>query len=87
MLAVTKLLPAQLEEALRELAALGLVTSDGFAAVRSLVPKHKQPLMGHSKRLAAEQVAEHHAIALDEQACPGFRSFFAINFYRERGKL
>jgi ATP-dependent Lhr-like helicase len=32
--ALTGLLPTQLEEALRELAALGLVTSDTFAAVR-----------------------------------------------------
>ncbi len=42
LLAVTKLLPSQLEEALRELAALGLVTSDGFAAVRSVNTKSRQ---------------------------------------------
>jgi ATP-dependent Lhr-like helicase len=35
--AITELLPTHLEEALRELAALGLITSDGFAAVRSLI--------------------------------------------------
>jgi len=35
--AITELLPAHLEEALRELAALGLITADGFAAVRSLI--------------------------------------------------
>ena len=29
-------MPSQLEDALRELAALGLVTSDGFAAVRAI---------------------------------------------------
>jgi ATP-dependent Lhr-like helicase len=40
LLAVTRLLPAQLEDALRELAALGLVTSDGFAAVRATIVKH-----------------------------------------------
>src|SRR5262245_18998547 len=34
LLAATGLMPSQLEDALRELAALGLVTSDGFAAVR-----------------------------------------------------
>jgi ATP-dependent helicase Lhr and Lhr-like helicase len=39
LLGVTSLLPAQLEDALRELAALGLVTSDGFAAIRSLASK------------------------------------------------
>jgi ATP-dependent Lhr-like helicase len=40
LLAATRLLPAQLEDALRELAALGLVTSDGFAAVRATIVKH-----------------------------------------------
>ena len=34
--ALTGLLPTQLEEALRELAALGLVSSDTFAAVRAI---------------------------------------------------
>ncbi|HJT32930.1 MAG TPA: DEAD/DEAH box helicase, partial [Pirellulales bacterium] len=34
---VTDLLPTQLEEALGELAALGLVTADGFAAIRAIV--------------------------------------------------
>jgi len=34
---VAELLPAHLEEALRELAALGLVSSDGFAPVRAFV--------------------------------------------------
>ncbi|HWC88343.1 MAG TPA: DEAD/DEAH box helicase, partial [Pirellulales bacterium] len=33
---IAGLLPAQLEEALRELAALGLITSDAFAAVRKI---------------------------------------------------
>jgi len=35
------LLPSQLEDALRELAALGLVTSDTFAAVRSMASEKK----------------------------------------------
>jgi ATP-dependent Lhr-like helicase len=35
--AATQLLPAHLEIALRELAALGLITSDAFAAVRTIV--------------------------------------------------
>src|SRR5439155_23642573 len=34
--AITGLLPSQLEEVLRELAALGLVSSDTFAAVRAI---------------------------------------------------
>jgi len=37
MKAGSQLLPSHLEEALRELAALGLVTSDAFAAVRKIV--------------------------------------------------
>jgi ATP-dependent Lhr-like helicase len=36
MKTITALLPSQLEEALRELAALGLVSSDTFAAVRAI---------------------------------------------------
>jgi ATP-dependent Lhr-like helicase len=42
--AASKLLPAQVEEALRELAALGLVTSDGFAAVRATIMKRSNAL-------------------------------------------
>ncbi|MCI0332817.1 MAG: DEAD/DEAH box helicase [Planctomycetes bacterium] len=45
LLAVTSLLPSQLEDALRELAALGLVTSDGFAAIRALV-SHRRLSLG-----------------------------------------
>jgi ATP-dependent Lhr-like helicase len=41
LLSAAKLLPSQLEDALRELAALGLVTADGFAAVRSLSSKSR----------------------------------------------
>jgi ATP-dependent Lhr-like helicase len=40
MLAITSLMPSKLEDALRELAASGLATSDGFAAIRALVAKH-----------------------------------------------
>ncbi|HXT61216.1 MAG TPA: DEAD/DEAH box helicase, partial [Pirellulales bacterium] len=40
--AMTGLLPAQLEDALGELAALGLVTADGFATIRSLVSLDSQ---------------------------------------------
>ncbi len=47
LLSATQLLPSQLEEALRELAALGLVTSDGFVAIRALVPKHRH---AHARR-------------------------------------
>ncbi|HEX4412591.1 MAG TPA: DEAD/DEAH box helicase, partial [Lacipirellulaceae bacterium] len=49
LLAVTKLLPSQLDSALRELAALGAVTSDGFAAIRAVSTKSKHGL-GRSRR-------------------------------------
>ena len=42
----TNLLPTQLEEGLRELAALGLVTCDGFGAVRTIVAGKKETLRG-----------------------------------------
>ena len=38
---LTDLLPSQLEESLRELATLGLVTSDSFAAVRAIIDKRR----------------------------------------------
>jgi ATP-dependent helicase Lhr and Lhr-like helicase len=41
LLTVTSLLPSQLEDALRELAALGMATSDGFTAVRMIAAKGK----------------------------------------------
>ncbi len=44
LLAVTSLLPSQLEDALRELAAMGLASSDGFAAIRALVSKRDHVL-------------------------------------------
>jgi ATP-dependent Lhr-like helicase len=37
----SRLLPSQLEDSLRELAALGLVTSDTFAAIRSMTAEKK----------------------------------------------
>jgi ATP-dependent Lhr-like helicase len=54
LLAATKLLPAQVEDALRELAALGLVTSDGFSAVRSTIVKHAH-MPGRSARRATKR--------------------------------
>jgi ATP-dependent Lhr-like helicase len=51
LLGVTKLLPSQLEDALRELAALGLVTSDGFAAVRGLSSKSRHAVGRRAKRV------------------------------------
>lgn len=52
----TDLLPAHIEDALRELAALGLVTSDAFAAVRTIVGRHKGRSNG-KRRLADAGVA------------------------------
>ena len=43
------LLPSQVEEALSQLAALGLVTSDSFDGLRALlVPPHKRPTFGRN---------------------------------------
>ena len=42
LLMVTGLLPSQLEEALRELAALGLATADGLPAIRALDVHNKR---------------------------------------------
>ncbi len=50
LLAATSLLPSQLEDALRELAALGLVTSDGFGAVRAISAKSKHALGSRHRR-------------------------------------
>jgi ATP-dependent Lhr-like helicase len=55
LLAVTKLLPSQLEDALRELAALGLVTSDGFAAIRWLVTKKREDAGRRRNRRGAKR--------------------------------
>lgn len=43
--AATGLLPAQLDEALSELAALGFVTADGFAGIRAIVGPDHRPLV------------------------------------------
>jgi ATP-dependent Lhr-like helicase len=48
---LTGLLPTQLEEALRELAALGLVSSDTFAAVRAIDSGGKRPPASYRKYL------------------------------------
>jgi ATP-dependent Lhr-like helicase len=46
----TSLLPSQVEEALSELAALGLVTSDSFDGLRALlVPSNKRPTFGRNE--------------------------------------
>lgn len=51
--AATGLLPAELDDALSELAALGLVTADGFAAIRSIVsPDHRRFPRQRRKRIS-----------------------------------
>jgi ATP-dependent Lhr-like helicase len=62
LLAATKLLPAQVEDALRELAALGLVTSDGFTAVRSTIVKHAH-VSGRAARRATKRRRRREAYA------------------------
>ncbi len=51
----TDLLPTQLEEALRELATLGLITSDSFAAIRAIIDKRsgKARRGRHTKKTGA----------------------------------
>jgi ATP-dependent Lhr-like helicase len=62
LLAATKLLAAQVEDALRELAALALVTSDGFTAVRSTIVKHVH-LPGRASRRATKRRRRREAYA------------------------
>lgn len=50
LLAVTGLLPGHLEEALYELATLGLVSADAFGAVRSLIAKHRHGRTSRRRR-------------------------------------
>lgn len=51
LVSVTGLLPSQLEDALSELAALGLITADGFAPIRSLVDRERRaPLRRRTRR-------------------------------------
>jgi len=57
LLAATSLLPSQLEDALRELAALGAVTSDGFAAIRAISAKSKQAAGWRGRRARAPRRA------------------------------
>ena len=49
----TGLLPSHLEEALRELAALGLITSDAFGAVRSIASEKSKHQRGRRKAAPA----------------------------------
>jgi ATP-dependent Lhr-like helicase len=49
LLTCTGLLPGHLDEALGELAALGLVTADGFATIRSLVTADGRPKTGRRR--------------------------------------
>jgi ATP-dependent helicase Lhr and Lhr-like helicase len=51
LVALSSLLPTQVEQALAELAALGLVTSDSFAGLRALItPSHKRKPLGGARR-------------------------------------
>ncbi|HTC23051.1 MAG TPA: DEAD/DEAH box helicase [Gemmatimonadales bacterium] len=51
LVAGSNLLPTQVEQALAELAALGVVTSDGFAGLRALItPSSKRKPLAHAMR-------------------------------------
>src|SRR5205823_12256002 len=54
--AISGLLPSQLEEALRELAALGLVSSDTFAAVRAIAGGAAKTTAARLRRFAKMKV-------------------------------
>ncbi|MGD9723182.1 MAG: DEAD/DEAH box helicase [Pirellulales bacterium] len=54
---VTQMLPGHLEEALRELAALGLITSDAFAAVRHIAGGDTAKTGGRGRRRPLHGVA------------------------------
>ncbi len=54
LIAATDLLPAQVEAALQELAALGLVSADAFAAIRAVVaPAHEKQRHQRTRRRSA----------------------------------
>ncbi|MCI0527542.1 MAG: DEAD/DEAH box helicase, partial [Nitrospira sp.] len=59
LLTATKLLPTQLEEALWELVAAGLVTGDGFAAMRSLANLLRKQVEAKIRRLRQRGRAVH----------------------------
>jgi ATP-dependent Lhr-like helicase len=52
LVSASRLLPTQVEQALGELASVGMVSSDGFAGLRALItPSHKRkPLSGRPRR-------------------------------------
>jgi ATP-dependent Lhr-like helicase len=54
---ITGLLPTQLEEALGELSALGLVTADGFAAIRGIVSRGRQSRFGQGRSSGVRRLA------------------------------
>ncbi|MBY0589475.1 DEAD/DEAH box helicase [bacterium] len=58
------LLPAHLDQALGELASLGLISADGFASIRSLVAKsasRKSRAFGRARRVAISKPTSSHA--------------------------
>lgn len=59
LLTATRLLPTQLEEALWELVAAGLVTGDGFAAMRSLANPLRKQMEARIRRLRSRGRAVH----------------------------
>src|SRR5262245_6744246 len=75
----SSLLPSQVEEALSQLAALGLVTADSFDGLRALlVPSHKRPTFGrniakHRRRtnLASIEFAGRWSLLLRSGGVPG----------------
>jgi ATP-dependent Lhr-like helicase len=74
---ITGLLPAQLEEALGELAAAGLVTADGFAAIRGIVTRSSVSRFGRRSSSGTRRLARWGRLTTRGAATGGRWSLFA----------
>jgi ATP-dependent Lhr-like helicase len=74
---ITGLLPTQLEDALGELAALGLVTADGFAAIRGIVSRGRSTRIGTGSSSGVRRLARWGRLASRSHSSGGRWSLFA----------
>ena len=81
------LLPSQVEEALSQLAALGLVTSDSFDGLRALlVPSNKRPTFGRNvENAGAEQTLPASSLQVAGHCCRGAVAPSAAMMARSNG--
>ena len=73
---ITGLLPAQLEDSLGELAALGLVTADGFAAIRAIVSRGRPSRFGRRRSSGTRRLARWGRLASRSNSSGGRWSLF-----------